>query len=129
MHELTIAGGILDVATAALPGVPEPVPRVSKVTVRIGRLTNVVPESLRYHFQLLTTGTSFEGAALDIVRVPIRGSCSDCASCFEIDTPSFGCPRCGSGFVRILSGRELEVVSLETVEDAPVHRQEACNGD
>ena len=127
MHELAIAGGILDVATAALSGVSTAVPRVSKVTVRIGRLTNVVPESLRYHFELLTTGTPFEGAALDIVKVPIQGSCSDCSSCFEIDIPSFGCPRCGSGFVRILSGRELEVVSLETVEDAPAHRQETCN--
>jgi Zn finger protein HypA/HybF involved in hydrogenase expression len=32
---------------------------------------------------------------------------------------SFSCPRCGSGLVELLSGRELEVVSLDTSEEVP----------
>jgi hydrogenase nickel incorporation protein HypA/HybF len=122
MHELSICHGIVEVAVAALEALAPPVPRVERVTVRIGRLTAVVPDSLRYHFDLLTPGTRLEGAALVIDEVPIRGDCADCGARFEIDTLCFTCPRCGSGLVTLLSGRELEVVSLDTAEEA------ACAG-
>lgn len=117
MHELSICYGIMDVARAALEGLPPPPPRVSRITVRIGRLTAVVPESLRYYFDLLAAGTPFEGATLDIEDVPIRGRCADCAARFEIDTLSFTCPACGRGLVELTSGRELQVVSLDTAEE------------
>jgi len=119
MHELAICHGIMEVAVAALGGLAAPVPRVDRITVRIGRLTAVVPDSLRYHFGLLTPGTRLEGAELVIEEVPIRGRCADCAARFEIDTLSFTCPLCGSGLVELLSGRELEVVSLDTAEEVP----------
>ena len=117
MHELSICQGIVAVATTALKEVPPPPPPVARVTVRVGRLTAVVPDSLRYHFDLLTPGTLLHGAALVIEEVPIRGRCADCAARFEIDTLSFTCPVCGSGVVELMSGRELEVVSLDTREE------------
>jgi hydrogenase nickel incorporation protein HypA/HybF len=119
MHELSICLGIMEAALAGLEGLGPPVPRVDRVTVRIGRLTAVVPDSLLYHFDLLTPGTRLEGAALAVEEVPIRGRCADCAAGFQIDTLSFTCPHCGSGFVELLSGRELEVVSLDTAEEVP----------
>lgn len=119
MHELSICHGIMDVARTALDGLSPPPPRVSRITVRIGRLTAVVPESLRYHFDLLVPGTFLEGAALVIEEVPVRGRCAACAARFEIDTLSFTCPACGSGLVDLSSGRELQVVSLDTVEEVP----------
>lgn len=119
MHELSICQGIVEVAAAALRGVPPPPPPVARVTVRIGRLTTVVPDSLRYHFDLLTPGTLLDGATLIIEEIPIRGRCADCAARFEIDSLSFTCPRCGSGLVELTSGRELQVVSLETREEVP----------
>jgi hydrogenase nickel incorporation protein HypA/HybF len=117
VHELSICYGILEVAAGALEALPRPLPRVERVSVRIGRLTAVVPDTLRHYFGLLTPGTALEGAALVIDEVPIRGRCGDCAGRFEIDTLSFTCPRCGSGLVELLSGRELEVVSLDTAEE------------
>lgn len=119
MHELSICHGIMGVAMAALDGLPRPLPRVSRVTVRIGRLTAVAPGSLRYHFDLLAPGTFLEGAVLDIEEIPIRGRCGDCTARFEIDTLSFTCPACRSGLVELLSGRELQVVSLDTAEEVP----------
>jgi hydrogenase nickel incorporation protein HypA/HybF len=116
VHELSICHGILEVALAALPVPPPP---VSSVTVRIGRLTAVVPDSLRFYFDLLSVGTALEGAALTIEEVPIRGRCGECAASFQIETLAFSCPGCGSGLVELLSGRELQVIALETVEEAP----------
>lgn len=117
MHELSICQGIIEVARTALEELPPPPPPVSRVTVRIGRLTAVVPDSLRYHFDLVTPGTFLDGASLVIEEVPIRGHCADCAARFEIDTLIFTCPGCGSGFVELTSGRELQVISLDTAEE------------
>ena len=101
VHELSICYGILEVATGALEPLPRPLPRVERVTVRIGRLTAVVPDTLRHYFDLLTPGTALDGAALNIEEVPIRGHCDECADEFEIETLSFTCPRCGSGLVEL----------------------------
>ncbi len=118
MHELSICYGIMDIARGALDGLPGLRPRVSGVTVRIGRLAAVVPDSLSYYFDLLTPGTDLAGARLVIEEVPVRGRCADCAATFEIATLSFTCPCCGGGLVELLSGRELQVVSVETEEEA-----------
>jgi hydrogenase nickel incorporation protein HypA/HybF len=106
VHELSICYGILEVARAALEPLPRRLRRVERVTMRIGRLTAVVPGTLSHYFDLLTPGTDLEGAALIIEEVPIRARCDECAESFEIETLSFTCPRC-----------ELEVVSLETAEE------------
>jgi hydrogenase nickel incorporation protein HypA/HybF len=119
VHELSICQGIVEVAARALRAVPPPPPPVARVTVRVGRLTAVVPESLRYHFDLLTPGSLLDGAALVIEEIPVRGRCADCAAGFDIATLSFTCPACGSGLVELTSGRELQVVSLETREEVP----------
>ncbi len=117
MHELSICEGILEVAAAALGTQPPPLPRVSAITLRIGRLSSVVPDALRHYFAILAPGTALDGAALIIDEVPIRGRCAECAAHFEIEVLSFTCPECGGGLVELVSGRELEVVSLDTVEE------------
>ena len=122
MHELSICQGIINVAVAALSERGASVPSVLTVTVRIGRLTGVVADSLRQYFDLLTPETALAGADLVIEEVPIRGRCADCLAEFTIDTLSFTCPRCESGVVELLSGRELQVVSLDTAEEV------ACGG-
>jgi hydrogenase nickel incorporation protein HypA/HybF len=116
MHELSICQGIVDEAVKALARLPR-MPQVSQVTVRIGRLTRIAPESLRQHFDLLVPGTPLEGATLNVEEVPIGGRCVDCAASFEMEVLSLVCPECGSGLVELTSGRELAVVSLETAEE------------
>lgn len=117
MHELAICQGIIEVATGALDGLPSPLPPVSRVNVQIGRLTSVVPDSLGFYFELLTPGTALDGATLVIEEVPARGTCTDCGTRFEIEVLAFTCPACGSGFVDLTSGRELQVVSVETGQE------------
>ena len=117
MHELSISEGIVEVAAAAVRALPPPWPPVSRVTVRIGRLTGLVSDSVRHYFGLLVPGTPLAGAGLEVEEVPIRARCADCARVFVIETLSFTCSHCGSGFVELLSGRELQVVSVDTVEE------------
>jgi hydrogenase nickel incorporation protein HypA/HybF len=117
MHELAVCQGILQIVGDALDRLPGPAPGVVAVTVQVGRLAAVVPDSLRSHWQILTRDTPLAGTALTIDEVPVRARCLDCAAGFELDALAFWCPVCGSGLVELLSGRELRVVSLETAEE------------
>jgi hydrogenase nickel incorporation protein HypA/HybF len=107
-----IALRILDIAISALPENPGEI-RVESVNMKVGKLSGVVPETLRFCFSVACQDTPFAGAALTIEEVPIEAACTDCGARFTIEEPRFVCGKCGSGRVEIHSGRELTVTSLE----------------
>ncbi|MBN1336927.1 MAG: hydrogenase maturation nickel metallochaperone HypA [Deltaproteobacteria bacterium] len=87
--------------------------RLVRVHVRIGRMTAVVPDVLRFMWAAMVDGTAIEGVALEIEEVPIRARCNGCGEEQEFVDIGFVCGRCGSTDVEITSGRELNLVSLE----------------
>jgi hydrogenase nickel incorporation protein HypA/HybF len=113
MHEFSIASAVVDTALRHAAG-----RRVTVVTVRFGRLRQIVPESLEFAFGVLTRETLCEGARLEQEIVPARLRCEPCAHEWEIELPAFRCPRCGGARVAVVSGEELEVESIEVEEGA-----------
>jgi hydrogenase nickel incorporation protein HypA/HybF len=111
MHELSISRAILDTAIGHACG-----RRVVLVSVTIGALRQVVPESLEFYFQLLSRDTVCEGAPLDWRLEPARLRCA-CGEEWELAAPSFRCPRCGRGQVTVLAGDQLAVDSIEVEEE------------
>lgn len=112
MHELSIASNVVGIARdhAAQAGGG----RVVAVTLRIGRLSCVHEDSLRFSFDLVTADTPLAGAALRIVAVPVRIWCGDCRDEFELPgIQRFACPACGRPSGDIRAGRELELESIE----------------
>lgn len=115
MHELSIAMGILDIVRAAC--LEQGLGRVETVRVRIGRATGVMPEALRFSFDVAKAGTPAAEAALEIEAVPLGGHCDGCGADFTVDEPYLlACPRCEGGAFRITGGNELQVVDLEVEE-------------
>jgi hydrogenase nickel incorporation protein HypA/HybF len=112
MHEFSIASAVVATAVRHAAG-----RRVTVVTVRTGRLRQVVPDSLEFAFGILSRETVCEGARLEQEVVPARLRCSR-GHAFEIELPVFRCPSCGSTDVAVLSGEELEVESIEVSEEA-----------
>ncbi len=115
MHELSIAMNVAELARehSRLHGDG----RVSAVTLRIGRLSCVHEDSLRYSFELVTEGTPLAAARLRIIEVPIRIWCPTCEA--ERELPGIqrlACPECGHLSGEIRAGRELD---LESIELAP----------
>lgn len=111
MHELSIAGSIVDIAAdhARRHGGGA----VAEVTLRIGRLSCVHEDALRHAFALLAEGTPLAGARLCVVEVPVRIWCPACAD--EVELPGiqrFVCPQCGHASGDIRAGRELEIESI-----------------
>ena len=107
MHELSIAQSIVDAICTRADG-----QLVRRVTVRIGTLTAVVPDALRFCFALAVEGTVAEGARLDIEHRLAAGRCRDCGADFALPDPILLCP-CGSADVAVTAGRELQIVSME----------------
>jgi hydrogenase nickel incorporation protein HypA/HybF len=87
--------------------------RVHEIRLRIGVLSGVVPDALRFAFDALTPGTSAEGAALTIEEVPARFWCAPCGR--EFVSPNFfsECPDCGRPSGELRAGREMELCSME----------------
>src|SRR4051794_14982899 len=116
MHELSLSGAIVNTVTKHADG-----RRVSVVSLRVGRLRQVVPDTLDFYFEFVARGTVCEGARLELEVVPARLRCSACEHDWGIEIPAFRCPQCGSGAVEVASGNEFEVESIDVEEEA-----EAC---
>lgn len=116
MHELSIAQCLIESACEAAAA--EGARRVTRLSTRIGALSGVVEEALRFSFQLAAEGTLCEGAVLEIEYVPITVHCANCDAPRTLaDSCTFVCPVCGAATPKVLSGRELDLVSLEIVAD------------
>jgi hydrogenase nickel incorporation protein HypA/HybF len=87
--------------------------RVHQVRLEVGRLAGVELEALRFAFGPTTEGTLLEGALLEILELPGRGTCQACGRVVEIETRVDLCPACGEGFVLPTSGTELRIKDLD----------------
>jgi hydrogenase nickel incorporation protein HypA/HybF len=116
MHEMGIAMQIIEIATASIPRHSGKV-RVEKVNLRIGKLAAVVPESLRFCFEIAIKDTPLDGARLIIEEKPVVARCKDCAAEWTIQDAVFTCENCHSGSLEILSGRELDIESIEIADE------------
>jgi hydrogenase nickel incorporation protein HypA/HybF len=112
MHEMGIAMQIAEIASAAVPPEMQGL-GVKQVNLRVGKLAAVVPDSLRFCFEIITRDTVLAGAGLQIEEIPVKALCQDCNAEWFIEGPVFRCEKCDSGSIRILSGRELEISSIE----------------
>ena len=109
MHELAIAESVVASVLEHTGG-----RRVAVVRLRVGRLAGVVPDALSFCFDLAATGTSLEGASLELVEEHGRAHCRTCSRDFTLDDPILLCG-CGSADVELLSGRDLSVTSVEVL--------------
>ena len=115
MHEMGIALQIIEIATDSIPADAGDV-RVEKINLKIGKLAAVVPDSLRFCFDVAIKDTPLDGAELVIQELPVMARCKDCDTHWTIDSPAFTCENCNSGSLEILSGRELDIESIEIAQ-------------
>lgn len=107
MHELSITQSVVDTVVARTGEA-----QVARVSVRVGRLSGVVPNAMRFCFDLVTAGTPLAGAELDIEQPEGRARCRTCGDEFVLTDLILLCP-CGSADVQVLAGSELAVASVE----------------
>ena len=107
MHELGITQEIVAIACERAAGA-----RVRRIVVEIGKLSAVLPDAVRFCFELCSADTPAEGAELVIVEPPGLARCRACAAQVTLEGPLGQCG-CGSADLEWLSGEQLCVTELE----------------
>jgi hydrogenase nickel incorporation protein HypA/HybF len=109
MHELAITQSIVEAIVERTGRA-----RVSTVYLVIGKVSGVVPDAVRFCFEVVAAGSPVEGARLEIEEPAGRGRCRACGGEFAADGLLVPCP-CGSADVEVLGGDELLVRAVEVV--------------
>ncbi|WNC91503.1 hydrogenase maturation nickel metallochaperone HypA [Paraburkholderia sp. FT54] len=109
MHELSIASSVVEICAEQAHGA-----RVRRVTLEIGQLSAVMPEAIRFCFDVCAKDTAVEGATLDIVVIPGEARCLTCGATLAVDVP-FGQCACGSESLELISGQQLKIRQMEVV--------------
>lgn len=110
MHEIGVTSEMIGAILERLSGDTQV--KVRRVTIEIGKLTALLPDSMKFCFDLCTQGTVLEGATLEIVETPGVATCRQCGQRIESSEPYALC-ECGSALLDWISGNELRIKELE----------------
>lgn len=112
VHELSIATSALQQTLQAAHDAGAS--RVARIVLRVGAISGVEVEALRFAFSAILPGTAAESAELEICPVAARAHCASCQADFSPGSDLlFECPTCGRMSATITQGRELELTRLE----------------
>ena len=113
MHEMSLCEGIRQVIEDQARA--HDISRVKRVRVEIGRFSGVEKPALEFAFDVVMRGSVAEGAELDMIDLPGKAMCYDCAHEVEIDDRLAPCPDCGGGKLMPTAGDEMRIKDLEVV--------------
>lgn len=108
MHELGITRNLVAIVGEQARG-----QRVRRVWLEIGVRTALMPDAVRFCFDVVVQGTVLEGAALDILEIAPGLQCEDCGSYAPTAGEVLDCAQCGSTKLRRRSGDELNIKAME----------------
>jgi hydrogenase nickel incorporation protein HypA/HybF len=111
MHEMSIAQSLIDIINEEM--IKHNVSVLKSVRVHIGQLSAIVPKSLSFCFEIMTSGTELEDARLIMDIIPLKAICRECQQAFEVQNYSFECPHCSSVDIDTIAGQDLSIVEME----------------
>ena len=83
MHELALTQSVVDMILERTVD-----RQVSTVRLRVGLLSGVVPDAMRFCYDLVTAGTGLQGSTLEIEQPPGRAHCRTCGKTSSCSTSS-----------------------------------------
>jgi len=112
MHELSLCGSIYQIVERAAAGRP-----ISVIHLQVGRLRQVIPDTLTYCWSLVSEDTELAGSQLMVESMPVTLHCRLCG----VDTAVSKdllllCGSCESTEVSVTGGEEFLLASLELEE-------------
>jgi hydrogenase nickel incorporation protein HypA/HybF len=121
MHELSIAMSLVDIATEEIEKLGDV--HIDAMHVRLGPLSGVVEDALRFSFDLVAQGTSVQGARLEIEHVVLSVHCTECDTTrYPASVQHLRCPVCDAPTPDIVRGKDLELFALEVRDGVATHR-------
>ncbi|MBL3596109.1 hydrogenase maturation nickel metallochaperone HypA [Rhodovulum sulfidophilum] len=113
MHEMSLCEGIRGIVEDQARSHGFATVRVLRL--EIGRFAGVEKPALEFAFDVVMRGSPAEGARLEMIDLPGRAMCYDCAEEVEIENRLDPCPRCGGGKLMPVAGDEMRIKDMEVV--------------
>lgn len=110
MHELGLAEDVLTKIKEAAR--KKGLAKVNFAKVQIGETLITDPPEFRELFNTIASGSIAEGVDLEVEIVSLRAECAECKRAFVPEKLRFDCPQCGSTDIRVVSGREINIIDL-----------------
>lgn len=111
MHEMSITENLVSILLKHAER--NKAARIISVTLRIGELSDVVPEAVQFCYDICTQGTIAAGSKLIIERPTPVAYCHNCQKEVCIHQFYDPCPECKDFDYDIRQGRELDIKSME----------------
>ncbi|MBN1680008.1 MAG: hydrogenase maturation nickel metallochaperone HypA [Anaerolineae bacterium] len=111
MHELSITQSLLDIALRHADEAGAT--RINELKIVVGELSSIIDDSVQFYWDMISHDTIAEGALLTFKRIPAALRCDDCGHEFPLNREQFTCPACGSGKIRVTSGDEFYLESID----------------
>jgi hydrogenase nickel incorporation protein HypA/HybF len=115
MHEMGIANSVLEAVRTEMRRHPGMYP--CKVGVRIGEMSAIDEDALRFCFEAMIRETDLASLELGVETCPVRYRCQVCGGEFIVRDYDSHCPQCASPETKCISGDELELAYLEVEEN------------
>ena len=111
MHELSVTESVLEIACKHAQQAQAI--RVTDIYLVIGQLSSIVDDSVAFYWDIIAKDTLCEDAQLHFKRLPAELICLDCDHQYKLVDELMPCPHCGSPRIRVLSGDEFHLESIE----------------
>lgn len=111
MHELAVTESILDIAVKYAQQAEAR--HVTDLYIVIGRLSSIVDDSVQFYWEMISENTLCAGSKLHFQRVPAKMLCLNCENEYPLDGELTPCPACGSAQVKVLTGDQFFLDSIE----------------
>ena len=96
--------------------------RVTHIVVEIGTLSMVLPDAVRFCFDVCSADTPAAGATLEIIEIPGLGKCRSCGAEVEMQMALARCA-CGNMDLEWLRGEELKLKEVEVCDVCDMRMQ------
>ena len=110
MHELGITQNIVAIVSEHAQN-----KKVQRVLLEIGKFSAIMPDAVRFCFDICSQGTVLEGAILEIREITGLARCRQCGAQIVLEKP-YGSCGCGSLQLDLIAGEELKIKEIEIEE-------------
>jgi hydrogenase nickel incorporation protein HypA/HybF len=112
MHEFSIVNNIIDIAIGSAD--QNGLKTVSCVEIEVGKASGIEPSAMEFAWESARKDSILEKARLVMHFIPLCLQCRTCGNQYEPDEIYSPCPACGDINARIITGKELRVVAIES---------------
>jgi hydrogenase nickel incorporation protein HypA/HybF len=114
MHEISLMQSLISTVSQVLEN--RNIKRVNRVTLSVGKLSNVLPDALSFAFETMTQDGIMKGAELEMEFLPAVARCGTCGHEYQADGFPIVCPVCAGRDFTIIGGEEVYIQSIDCEE-------------